>query len=213
MKKTFLMTTIVAALGLLLLSGCQKVELSVSGELNGHSYVDLVLPSGTLWATCNVGANNPEDEGNRYAWGETRTKGTDYWDNYKYCKSDRYRLTKYCSKSEYGDNSFTDNLTRLVVSDDAATVIWGDGWRTPSDNEFRELFSECSWEEKDDGVLFIGSNGNMLFLPFSYFWTSKLNTEHPDCAYCVSFWESIPFDIGSKERCYGETVRPVCSLR
>lgn len=62
---------------------------------NKHEYVDLGLPSGTLWATCNVGATSPEDYGDYYAWGETSTKDTYYWTNYKYANGAHNKLTKY----------------------------------------------------------------------------------------------------------------------
>ena len=225
MKKIYVMIVAVAASCLLLLSGCQKV--TVSGKLNGHKYVDLGLPSGTLWATCNVGASNPEDDGNYYAWGETRTKGVYYgWDNYKYgqVNDGEIFLNKYCSNSEYGVNGFTDNLRRLVASDDAATVNWGEGWRTPTNNEFYELVSECSWEETTYcgtiGILFTGINGNSVFLPThgnEGYWSSMLDTENPYCA-CFVYLHSdsdgaVSYEFGSCGRCEKWPVRPVCSLQ
>ena len=84
-----------------------------NGTVNGHDYVDLGLPSGTLWATCNVGASKPEGYGNYYAWGETKTKTTYNWDTYKYANGNYDELTKYCNKSDYGNNGFTDKLTTL----------------------------------------------------------------------------------------------------
>ena len=82
---------------------------------NGHDYIDLGLPSGTLWATCNVGASQPEGFGNYYSWGETRTKTVYGWENYKQ-SNDANKLTKYCTDSQYGNNSFTDRLTNLQTS-------------------------------------------------------------------------------------------------
>ena len=75
---------------------------------NGHEYVDLGLPSGTKWATCNVGATKPEEYGNYYAWGETEPKDYYDWSTYKY-GSDYDELTKYCTSSDYGT---VDNKNR-----------------------------------------------------------------------------------------------------
>ena len=69
---------------------------------NGHKYVDLDLPSGTLWATCNVGASKPEEYGDYFAWGETTPKSTYDWSTYKWCRGSRETLTKYNTKSSYG---------------------------------------------------------------------------------------------------------------
>ena len=111
----------------------------VAGSKNGHDYTDLGLPSGTLWATCNVGANVPENYGDFFAWGEVSAKSSYSWSNYKYCNGDFNSLTKYCSMSSFGDNGFTDNLKVLEPSDDAATANWGQDWRMPTVEEMREL--------------------------------------------------------------------------
>ncbi len=78
-----------------------------------HEYVDLGLPSGTLWATCNVGANSPQEYGYYFAWGETEPKSDYSWSNYKWCKGTDRTMTKYCSESGYGYNGFTDVLVEL----------------------------------------------------------------------------------------------------
>ena len=115
-----------------------------SGTENGHDYVDLGLTSGTKWATCNVGANKPQDYGNYYAWGEVTTKETYNWSIYKY-GSGYDQLTKYCSKSSYGKDGFTDSKTTLDLSDDAAYVNWGGKWRMPTYDQQTELRNECCW--------------------------------------------------------------------
>ena len=135
-----------------------------NGIINGHEYVDLGLPSGLLWATCNVGANNPYEYGDYFAWGETSTKTSYSMDNYKFCQGSR--ITKY-TKSDW--------LTQLKPSDDAATVNWGGTWRLPTKEEFEELWHKCKWEKcsieliPDQkwafGYKVIGSNGNSIFLP------------------------------------------------
>ena len=99
----------------------EGIEVNVSD----HGFVDLGLPSGLLWATCNVGADTPEGHGDYFAWGETTTKTTYNWSTYQYCNGSRLTLTKYCSDSRFGDNGFTDDLTTLLPEDDAATANWG----------------------------------------------------------------------------------------
>ena len=96
-----------------------------------HAYVDLGLPSGLLWATCNLGANNPEDYGDYFAWGETQPKDDFSWTNYQYCMGSFNTLTKYCNNPDIGYNGFIDDLTTLLPEDDAATANWGDEWRMP----------------------------------------------------------------------------------
>ncbi|MBO7478277.1 MAG: hypothetical protein J6U04_10140 [Salinivirgaceae bacterium] len=109
--------------------------------------VDFGLESGTLWATCNIGAANPWNYGDYYAWGETQTKDEYNWDTYKYQyrKGDWNLLTKYCYDAEYGNNGFTDALTTLVAADDAATAAFGEGWAMPTHAEWEELYSQCYW--------------------------------------------------------------------
>ena len=120
---------------------------AVTSPVQKHEYIDLGLPSGTLWATCNVGADNPWDYGDYFAWGETTTKSTYSWSNYKYCKDgDFHKFTKYCNQSDYGNNGYTDSRTTLERSDDAAAANWGIKWRMPTADECWELKNNCIWE-------------------------------------------------------------------
>ena len=196
-------------------------------EVLTHEYVDLGLPSGLLWATCNVGANAPEEYGDYFAWGETQPKDTYNWSTYQYCNGSYNTLTKYCNNSSYGYNGFTDDLTTLLPEDDAATVNWGSGWRMPTEEEWWELYNNTTvtWTTQNgvSGRLFTASNGNSLFLPaagyrfnngfvdagsWGYFCSSSLDTEFPD-----NVWN---FSCGSSgcsmfciNRSYGLSVRPV----
>ncbi len=211
-----------------------------SNSIGGHDYVDLGLPSGLLWATCNVGANMPEEYGNYYSWGETSTKTTYNWNTYKYCNGSYNKLTKYCNDSNYGNNGFTDNLTFLQSSDDAATVNWANGWRMPTREECEELFnnSACVWTTQNgvNGWRFTASNGNSLFLPAAgicdiysgllyvgsstCYWSSSLMNTYMDEVYSP-FWACIlTFDLeweicwlGISERASGLPVRPVRSTK
>ncbi len=116
-------------LGVLLLGfiGANADSVPKTGSVNGHTYVDLGLPSGLKWATCNIGANKPWEYGNYYAWGEIEPKEVYNWSTYKWGVEN---MTKYNSK---------DGLTTLLPEDDAATANWGNEWRMPTSKEQREL--------------------------------------------------------------------------
>ena len=196
----------------------------------GHDYVDLGLPSGTLWATCNVGANAPEEYGDYFAWGETTPKTTYVWSNYEYCNGgDGWNtLTKYCNNSSYGYNGFTDNLTVLEASDDAATAQWGSGWRMPTQAEWQELLNNTTkiWTTQNGlkGKRFTASNGKSIFLPaagvrfddlhsagtWGFYWSSSLYLDGPVNARNIGFnSNSVPHSYGHRRD--GCSVRPVCS--
>ena len=225
-----------ALVAVCIMPSCEKdpkpgdIGNTVTGTLNGHDYVDLGLPSGTLWATCNLGAEKPEDYGNYYAWGETQPKDYYYWSTYKYCGGEgRTTLTKYCCDSVYGYNGYTDNLTVLLPEDDAAKVNWGNGWRMPTKEEWRELNNNTTsiWTTQSgvDGRLFTASNGNSLFLPAAgrcwgneldnagcdgFFLSSSLDMRDPSCAWYFGF-NSNYHGVDGQYRIGGFTVRPVCS--
>lgn len=168
---------IVVVLLVLLLKPKEEVTVTVEPEIcqsknnsvNGHEYVDLGLPSGTFWATCNVGADEPEDFGNYYAWGETKMKTTYNWTTYKFANGNWDNLTKYCNDSGYGNNGFTDNLTTLQSCDDPATTNWGNNWHTPDKAQWDELRDNLThdWTMQNgvSGVIFTAKNGQTLFLP------------------------------------------------
>ncbi len=134
------------------LRSLEEAGLYTSDYVNGHKYVDLGLPSGTLWATCNVGASSPEEYGDYFAWGETKPQADNAysWASYKWSNggtsSSNPNLTKYCKQSSYGYNGFTDTLTELESADDAATVNWGSDWQMPSETQQAELRNNCYWE-------------------------------------------------------------------
>jgi hypothetical protein len=202
-----------------------------NNKLNGHEYVDLGLPSGTKWATCNVGASKPEEYGDYFAWGETRTKTTYDWRTYRYCNGDYDKLTKYCSKSDFGSNGFTDNLTTLQPSDDAAIASWGVGWRMPTREELDELITNCTVtstaQNGINGLLFTSNiNGNSIFLPAAgyrygyglnesgsrgYYWSSSLGASGATSELSYPFGACF---LGNYSMCHdnrscGRSVRPV----
>ena len=179
--------------------------------------VDLGLPSGIKWASCNVGAEKPEDFGNYYAWGEVVPKNYYWWYTYKYANGtswDDPKLTKYCNEVRYGDNGFTDNKTTLDPEDDAAHVNWGGSWRMPTYAEWNELMDNCTWTwTKQNGINGINSiygyrvasktNSNSIFLPAAgsrggpglsivgydggSYWSSLLNENSPRDAWYLVF--------------------------
>ena len=201
---------------------------AATGAENGYEWVNLGLPSGIKWATYNVDADKPEGYGYYFAWGETETKDTYSWDNYKY-GSDSSQLTKYCNNSDMGKGGFTDELTTLESDDDAATKYWGGAWRTPTQDEWKELKENCEWTWKTqngvDGYEVKGANGNSIFLPaagfrsdnelsgegnYGYYWSSSLYTTRPDWAQCVYISSSyVDVKDASENRCFGFSVRPV----
>ncbi len=203
--------------------------ITLDGGSNGHEYVDLGLPSGLLWATCNVGADSPEDYGDYFAWGETQPKDIYNWSTYQYCMGSNSTLTKYCNNSSYGYNGFTDDLTTLLPEDDAATANWGADWRMPTKEEWQELLDNTTriWTTQNgvDGRLFTASNGNSLFLPaagYRYYsslydagskgdyWSSSLTTDSPSVALDFLFG-SGGYSVNGSYRSDGLSVRAVRS--
>jgi len=211
------------------------------GEDNGHRYVNLGLPSGIMWATCNVGATSPEGYGEYFAWGEIepyyetgyaqssnpvwksgKLEGYD-WPSYKWCKGSSTTQTKYCTKSSYGT---VDNKTVLDPEDDAASVNWGGNWRMPTDADWTELRTKCTWsltiQKGINGLIVTGPNGNSIFLPAAgyrsntyvnsignecRYWSSSLYQDSY-CAWFVYFY-SGDVNNGSLLRSAGFSVRPV----
>ena len=200
-------------------------------ENKDHDYVDLGLPSGLLWATCNVGANTPEEYGDYFAWGETQPKDVYSWSTYQYCVGSNNTLTKYCSRSMYGYNGFTDSLTILLPEDDPATANWGNGWCTPTKEQWKELLENTTNKRTTQngvkGRLFTSKkNGQRLFLPaagyrwagnlfsvgsFGNFWSSSLSTDDPGRAWDFDFDSNGCSMYDGDYRSGGRSVRAVRS--
>ena len=174
-----------------------------------YEFVDLGLPSGLLWASHNVGAETPEGYGDFFAWGETSPKDDYNWSTYTYCNGTKNTLTKYCQTSSYGYNGFTDNLFALQPEDDAATALWGNGWRIPTENEWWELIGNTTqtWTTRNgvEGYLFTASNGNKLFLPAAGWQYS--NTIHDRCINCC-YWTSSLSNNSSIPPYYAQSFHP-----
>ena len=176
--------------------------------INGYEYVDLGLPSGLKWATCNVGASSPEEYGDYYAWGEVETKSEYTIDNSK---------TYGKSMSDISGNSTYD----------VARAKWGGSWRLPTKKELEELESKCTWkwttQNGMEGYKVTGPNGNSIFLPaagcrdgsslygageYVFCWSSTPYESSDDLAYVLIFGSAIR-DVYFDYRNRGQSVRPV----
>lgn len=195
------------------------------GTANGHYWVDLGLHSGLKWATCNVGANQPEEYGDYFAWGETKPKSRYIWSTYEWCKGTEISQTKYCTNSSFGR---VDNKATLELADDAARSNWGYTWRIPTDSDWAELIAECTWTWTTQGgkrgyTVTSKSNGNSIFLPaagdrrdsYRYntgnigsYWSSSLNMFYQYYA-CSVYFISDKVCTYSDYRYYGLCIRPV----
>lgn len=183
--------------------------------------IDLGLPSGTKWASFNVGATKPEEYGGLYAWGETEEKSVYSLDNYKYFKDSKFVYI--------GDNICGTEY-------DVAHVKWGGNWRMPTIAETRELCDYCTIEGTTyngvNGCLFTGPNGNSIFMPdagynwdvqgglrnrglYGYFWTGTWDTNDSDGinAYHMYFSSGVDFRVATwnmtSYRMIGLSIRPV----
>ena len=198
--------------------------------------VDLGLPSGLKWASCNVGATKPEGYGGYFAWGETQTqpdKSYYDWSSYKWCYGSSHYLNKYCTTSYWSGSGSPDNKTILDSDDDAASANWGGCWRMPTNAEWTELKENCTWTWTSDynetsiaGSIVTsnmsGYEDKSIFLPaagyrgtnlyrvgsYGYYWSSSLNTDAPLNAWHVYFNSGNVYG-NFNNRYFGFSVRPV----
>ena len=229
------MVIFLAVLAMLFVS-CSKDDEIFShdnGLQNGHEYVDLGLPSGTKWATMNIGATKPEEYGDYFAWGETDPKSEYGVLSYKYCNGSNTSLTKYCNNRFNGYNGFTDDNTVLDLEDDAAHDTWIGSWRMPTIVEWEELnnTTNCTWTWTTlNGVegykvqsKITGYTDNWIFLPaagnrreslltgasgYGYYWSSSLNADAPFNAWRLNFSSSYVHRT-SDSRYHGLSIRAV----
>lgn len=182
---------------------------------DAYEFVDLDLPSGTLWATCNIGAASPKDGGDLFAWGETSTKSYYGRDNYKFYDCDN-KVTKYCSD---GNNGIVDNKTSLDPQDDAAYVLWGDNWRIPSVAQTEELEKYTTVENdfQNKCIRLISTrNGKSITLPYGDYWLKEAwdsSIANSKMAHYMRIygWEQTDyiFDTAMSQKHYGNKIRPV----
>lgn len=139
------------------LSADNAIVSKEDGIVDGHGWVDLGLS--VKWATCNVGAEKPEEYGEYFAYGETVPKA--------------YYSRENCAA---WDDSSIRNIQGTEL--DAATVNWGSKWRMPTKDEFQELIDNCDWSAAElNGVVgyrFVGKNGKSLFFPAGGFYDNDV---------------------------------------
>ncbi len=176
------------------------------GITNGHAWVDLKLPSGTLWATCNVGASKPEDYGDYFAWSVTEPNVFEY--------------------SDVSYNFYNDLQTELKPEHDAATVKWGDKWQTPSIAQLMELTGGLytTITPKTYGIMITSkSNGKSIFLPAAgygkdnsidragsegFYWSRTPDKSRNYYAQYIYF-KLGSISVQSDKRMFGSSIRPV----
>lgn len=175
---------------------------SAKNKINGHEFVDLGLPSGLKWATCNVGAASPTVYGSYFAWGETHKKSY----------SAKSNSQTYDSKiGDIGGNAKFD----------PARANWGGTWRLPTKAEFEELLKKCTWSfitmDNHNVYKVTGPNGNYIILPaagddysgkdsYGYYWSSTPNGNKG--SYYLHLYKSNR-SVLSNPRSFGNSVRPV----
>ena len=177
------------------------------------------------WMSCNLGATRPEEYGDYFAWGETEPKNEFTWDNYKFGSSFTGPFSKYNASSDSGP---VDNKTVLEKEDDVARLALGGNWRMPTDEEWDELITTCTWEWVSEnevgGIRVTGPNRNSIFIPAAgsikenelykegvgCYWSSSLDTDstYSDSGGGVSFAAGW-FDLETRGRYRGQPIRPV----
>ena len=202
-----------------------SITFVVSDAVSNYKAVDLGLPSGTLWADRNVGADAPEAYGDYFAWGEVTPKTEYNWSTYKWCTGSWSTQTKYCIDSYYGT---VDGKTVLDLEDDAAYVNMGAEWRMPTKSEQDELCNNCTWTWTTQNGVYgrkvTGPNGNSIFLPAAgyrvngglddagshgYYWSSSLYESCSYRAYYLLYYGSGNYHWYGSDRYYGQSVRAV----
>ena len=205
--------------------GVKEPYSAVAGEA-----VDLGLS--VKWSSMNLGATSSTEYGDYFAWGETAPKDNYSWSTYELCNGSSSTLTRYNNSSSYGN---VDNKTEFKdydYEDDAARQALGGKWRMPTDEEWTELRTKCTWTWVTDyngtginGRLVTATNGNSIFLPaagrrdgaylinagsYGVYWSSSLSTGYPDNAWDVDFGSgNVRRGINGYLRYYGLSVRPV----
>lgn len=184
-------------------------------DTNGYEFVNMGFPSGTLWATCDIGASSPEQRGYEFAWGEISPKAEYSWNNYTYgtVASDS-SMTKYNSR---------DKLITLELEDDAAHIYMGGSWRMPTADEAEEFLQyttrKITETPTDKRVVFTSKiNGNTITFSLGFnIWT---NSRYPTTSYSYKAYSLIMknesnswgVSVPSWNRYTGFCVRGVCSV-
>ena len=196
-----------------------KVDKSLCPDNNHPHAIDLGI--GVKFACCNVGASAPWEYGGYYAWGETAEKSYYSYSTYKYFDNAAYQNGKdwyYCFINIGSDIAGTQY--------DVAHVKWGGKWKMPTYEQLRKLIDNCTstWTQVNgiNGITFVGSNGNSIFLPAAggryddqvdsaggcgYYWSSTQDPNGSIGAYYLDYGSNA--GVSNYYRYYGHTVRPV----
>lgn len=197
-----------------------KLENTPTSMADGHYYVDMGLS--VKWATMNVGASEPYEKGDFFAWGETEPKSI-------------YGEKQYSLQYEVESRDYSMKILSPDGGRDAAYENWGQEWRMPSPDEYEELVKCCHWTwvsyGKYEGLIAVGPNGNCLFFPETgkrveeeyqcsglHYWTNEIGSW---CSWAIDFWDYYngplsnilnndePTYNGTEQRRYGLCVRAI----
>lgn len=192
-----------------------SIEVTVQAKDIPSEVIDLGLPSGTLWASYNVGATKPEEYGDYYAWGETEMKETCRWKNYSHCEGTQETCVNLGS-----------NISGTKY--DVAHAKWGGEWRLPTRDQIKELMNNCTsaWTTVSgvNGIMFTGPNGKTVFFPaagylgsevlnsgsYGYYWSGDQDPKNAERAYNLSIQNGDLYCVNNY-RFAGFSVRPVMS--
>lgn len=244
---------VAAGLTMMFAVSCTGEDNSALAPVDPHEAVDLGLPSGTKWATMNIGSTAPHKIGLYFAWGETVGYTGDpndgrnfYFDDYKwndipgypaYFGTSKYQMPDTINGKDghpracwYDENGvfIGDYKTELDPEDDAAQVLWGNGWRMPTRTEVGELCKNCIFEwETIEGIIGVRLtskiNGNSIFFPAcgdrgngdihwvgqqGYYWSSTVDVTNTGYA-CYLVFSSYGVYPWSSWRFGGRNIRPV----
>lgn len=194
-----------------------RQEIIIVDCSNNHEYVDLGLPSGLKWASCNVGANSPEQLGNYFAWGEIDPKSS---------YNDSNSVTIEQNLLQLNAKGIINSQGNLNLEYDVAHSKWEGCWRIPTVSDFYELIDNCTWSRSSlggkNGYRITGSNGNYIFIPAggwmdgetsehinsSFYWSATCE-ESLIGAYGLNVWENDSKGLYRFRRSLGFLIRPV----
>lgn len=202
---------------------------------NGHEYVDLGLKDEQgrtiYWATCNIGADKPEEYGDYFAWGATKGYGSDdlHWSFVWGLAPFNNHSTEYDADYFYSIRNTVCPNEVLAIDYDAASQNWGGSWRMPTQNELMKLMHNCTFSNSEGGYVVTGENENSIFLPTTgyrygnslknngnsgYYWSSSIYKYNYSYYYdCAAILQTGYYaSVSGEARYFGCTIRPVCVL-